>query len=133
MEVYNVPAEWVAYFMYLCVNANSRKAWESGLAGASVAKQICAAAGLPYSRRKVINSLGSQMFASIALRMNYRELNELAKFARFKTNEMGPSAFHYSDGDQEKCLDLDRIETMSRCLWDWRTRESGALPWGENP
>lgn len=115
----SIPGNWAAFFMYLCVNAD--KAWEVGLAGSSIAEQLCNILGLPYSRPEVVASISAVKFSRITLVVDYREINELTKFSQWCREEIGPTIFGFIDGDNNvRYLNSDSLSRMRVCLGSWR-------------
>ena len=122
----SIPSDWAAFFMYLCVNANSEKAWQRGLAGSSTAEQLCKAFRLPYSKAQVVASLNEIKFCRITLVVDYREINELAKFSYWCAEEIDPTAFCFLCNDNTVSrLSRDSLNRMSECLWKWREYSGG--------
>lgn len=115
----SIPGDWAAFFMFLCVNA--KKAWERGLAGASIAEGLCNVFRLPYSKAQVVESVCEVRFHRATILVDYREINELTKFFMWCENEVDVSIFSFvnDDGDVD-CLNRDRVEKLGKCLWAWR-------------
>jgi hypothetical protein len=114
-----ITGEWAAFLMYLCVNAG--KAWENGLAGAAVAEQLCRNLGIPYERASIVHSLSVLEFKPMALAVDYRDLNELNKFAMWCGDDMGYKNFHFLNDDKiPKHLNKDQTQHLTECLWKWR-------------
>ena len=112
--------------MYLCVNTG--KAWERGLAGASITEQLCQSLGVPYKRTSVVDSLGALEFELMTLAFDYRELNELNKFAMWCSNEVEYGRFRFlHDGKDPGHLNKDRVQHLTECLWKWRERFQSQL------
>jgi hypothetical protein len=107
--------------MYLCVSAD--KAWQQGLAGAAVTEQLCGKLDVPYEKAAVVRSLGELKFASIALTINYRELNELAKFSMWCSECVGYESFHFVNSDDSiSRLNKNRVQKLSEYLLTWREK-----------
>lgn len=107
--------------MYLCVNAG--KAWERGLAGASIAEQLCQHLGVPYKRTSVVDSLDVLEFELMTLAIDYRELNEVNKFAMWCGKEVECRGFRFlHNGKVSGCLNKDRVQHLTEALWKWRER-----------
>lgn len=120
----SIPGDWAAFFMYLCVNAE--KAWSSGLAGASIAEQICKTLLIPYRKSQVVASLNEIKFSRITLVVDYREINELTKFSCWCKEEIDPTVFCFLDKDNTtSCLNSDSLNKMKNCLQQWRENYSG--------
>lgn len=120
----SISGKWAAFFMYLCVNAE--KAWETGLAGSSIAKQLCNALGLSYSKRKVVESIAEVTFSRAVLVVDYREINELTKFFYWRRDEIGPTAFGFIGKDGKIAyLSSDSLSPMGECLSQWRENFHG--------
>jgi len=120
----SIPSDWAAFLMYLCVNAE--KAWERGLAGSSIAEQICKTLRLPYSKPQVVASLDGIKFSRITLVVDYREINELTKFSHWCKEEISPTVFCFlGDDNTVSCLNSDSLNKMKKCLWKWRENFSG--------
>lgn len=114
-----ITGEWAAFLMYLCANAG--KAWERGLAGAAVAEQLCRNLGVPYERASIVHSLHALEFEPMTLVVDYRELNELNKFAMWCSDEVKYSSFRFlNDGKVPGHLNKDRVQHLTECLWKWR-------------
>lgn len=105
--------------MYLCVNSD--KAWEQGLAGAAVAEQLCINMGLPHKKATVVNSLEGLKFSPTTIILDYRELNELTKFAMWCPEEVGYKCFRFIREDKVTGqLNKVRVQQLTECLWKWR-------------
>lgn len=116
-----ISGEWTSFLMYLCINAG--KAWEHGLAGAAVAEQLCGNLGVPYERAAIVHSLDELEFGPMTLTVDYREINELTKFAMWCREEVGHESFCFINDDKVSGrLNKDRIQHLTECLWKWRER-----------
>lgn len=88
---------------------------------AAWSEQLCRKLGVPYERASIVRSLNALEIKPMTLAVEYRELNELNKFAMWCGDDVEYSSFLFLDDDKIlMCLNKDRVQHLTECLWKWR-------------